>query len=154
MIYQTEDIINQGGMNFSGNVADLDQLTQDITSPLVKIPAPLFAQFEISIGSKDLLLLGEIRGMFQLICSRCAENFDQKFKQELEETYALDLETVDVGEQIRQAIVLALPSKPLCRQDCRGLCSNCGANQNFQACRCRPPTSAPFAKLEDILKED
>ncbi len=43
---------------------------------------------------------------------------------------------VDITEQVRQAIDLALPLKPLCSEDCQGLCSSCGQNLNEGDCAC------------------
>lgn len=44
--------------------------------------------------------------------------------------------TIDLGEFIREQIILALPMVPLCRPDCLGLCSQCGRNRNNQECTC------------------
>ncbi len=44
---------------------------------------------------------------------------------------------VDLGEQIIEALALAAPMKPLCREDCKGLCPQCGRNLNDGACGCR-----------------
>ena len=39
-------------------------------------------------------------------------------------------DTIDLGEVVREQFYLALPMKPLCREECRGLCPVCGMNQN------------------------
>jgi uncharacterized protein len=46
-------------------------------------------------------------------------------------------DVLDLGEIIREQFYLALPMKPLCRQDCRGLCPVCGLNRNHESCTCR-----------------
>jgi uncharacterized protein len=48
---------------------------------------------------------------------------------------------LDLAKLIETETTLALPMKPLCREDCRGLCPRCGANRNAVACGCeeRPP---------------
>jgi uncharacterized protein len=43
-----------------------------------------------------------------------------------EETRHLDGDLLDLGQSVRDAVVLALPASPLCRPDCAGLCSVCG----------------------------
>ena len=46
---------------------------------------------------------------------------------------------------------LALPMKPLCREDCRGLCPACGGNRNLVACACASPAPDPrLAALRDL----
>jgi len=44
---------------------------------------------------------------------------------------------VDLSDVIREAVMLALPSKPLCDEECRGLCPNCGVNLNEESCKCK-----------------
>ncbi|GAI19598.1 unnamed protein product, partial [marine sediment metagenome] len=51
----------------------------------------------------------------------------------IDERYVLDL-----AEAIRQYMMLAIPMKPLCREDCAGLCSRCGHNLNQGPCNCLP----------------
>jgi uncharacterized protein len=46
-------------------------------------------------------------------------------------------DVLDLGEIIREQFFLALPMKPLCREDCRGLCAVCGRNRNRDSCTCR-----------------
>lgn len=45
----------------------------------------------------------------------------------------------DTTEVVRQALVLSLPMKPLCADNCRGLCPSCGTNLNLRACGCATP---------------
>jgi uncharacterized protein len=59
-------------------------------------------------------------------------------------------EWVDVGELVREALLLSLPAYPLCREDCRGLCARCGADLNQGACSCPPERESPFAALAGL----
>jgi uncharacterized protein len=45
---------------------------------------------------------------------------------------------IDVSALVQEQILLTLPSRPLCREDCKGLCAQCGTNLNLQPCECRP----------------
>ena len=55
---------------------------------------------------------------------------------------------VDLTEGIQEQVILAFPLRPLCREDCRGLCARCGADLNQARCRCAPPPAeSPFAAL-------
>ncbi len=44
---------------------------------------------------------------------------------------------IDLGQMIEEQFYLALPMKPLCHADCKGLCANCGTNLNVAACDCQ-----------------
>jgi len=45
--------------------------------------------------------------------------------------------TVDVTDQVCQAVLLAEPMHPLCSENCKGICSSCGVNRNQRDCDCR-----------------
>jgi uncharacterized protein len=58
----------------------------------------------------------------------------------------IDLETL-----IYEQILLQIPIKPICREDCRGLCPRCGANMNLSSCSCRQDRAeSTFAALKDM----
>ena len=55
-----------------------------------------------------------------------------------EDTYPLEGDQLDLRPLVRDALLLELPLAPLCREDCRGLCAECGADLNLGPCQCRP----------------
>jgi len=59
---------------------------------------------------------------------------------------------IDLNELLREQFYLALPMKPLCRDDCAGLCPQCGTNRNTGTCACVPhwedPRLAPLKRLK------
>ncbi len=61
-------------------------------------------------------------------------------------------ETVDLESLLREQIILMMPLKPLCDEDCKGLCPRCGANLNREACTCssRRIVNSPFAVLAKL----
>jgi DUF177 domain-containing protein len=59
-------------------------------------------------------------------------------------------DVLDLGEIIREQFYLALPMKPLCRQECRGLCPVCGINRNRDTCTCRTEWIDP--RLEPLKR--
>jgi uncharacterized protein len=68
-----------------------------------------------------------------------------------DETYPLVNDLIDLEVLAHDAVLLELPPAPLCRQDCLGLCSMCGADLNVERCGCRPLADSRFAVL-DVLK--
>jgi DUF177 domain-containing protein len=63
---------------------------------------------------------------------------------------------VDLGEMIREQLFLTVPLKPLCRENCRGLCPTCGSNRNTVPCECPPPEAAasPFGSLRKLFEDN
>src|SRR5262245_17231331 len=125
----------------------------------------------------DVLVTGRFRVTVELQCSRCLEPLPTSVGPEVDlqlvpapsvrheqvELRPDDLEldfqqgdTLDVAGLLRSETDLALPMKPLCRPDCRGLCSVCGANRNVTACGCDgrglDPRLAPLEALRRQLR--
>ena len=59
---------------------------------------------------------------------------------------------VNLAPLVRETLLLALPTKPLCREDCRGLCPRCGANRNGAECGCREEWRDPRLEVLRTLK--
>ncbi|MFH1687363.1 MAG: DUF177 domain-containing protein, partial [bacterium] len=60
----------------------------------------------------------------------------------------------DIGELVRQAVVLAVDLKPVCREDCRGLCPSCGCNLNESDCGCKSDVvDERWSALKDLKKK-
>ncbi|MFH1655862.1 MAG: DUF177 domain-containing protein [Candidatus Omnitrophota bacterium] len=73
------------------------------------------------------------------VCSRCLERFKMTINEKKRFNYLIsdDKPVVDISEDIRQELILDYPIKILCRQDCKGLCPNCGKNLNLGSCDCK-----------------
>lgn len=97
-------------------------------------------------------------------CMRCLENArvdlairtreyeatGSEASEEATTPYLAD-DRLDLSAWGRDAVVLELPEKILCREECAGLCPGCGANRNVEACTCPPPRPDPrFAKLAEL----
>lgn len=74
--------------------------------------------------------------------------------EEDEETYPLRGEMLDLQPLVRDALLLELPLAPLCSEDCKGLCPNCGADLNDGPCSCDTRPADPRWSVLDSLKDD
>jgi uncharacterized protein len=118
---------------------------------------------------------GRLTAAVEPECGRCLERYEAPVGQELdlfylqrtpgqpeeqEDDVALsdrdvvvgyyEGERLDLGEVVREQLYLALPLKPLCREDCRGLCVTCGKNLNTGACGCPPPEEPEDPRLSPL----
>jgi len=138
-----------------------------------EIVVPVELEFDIHKDKDKFRLAGRVRTELELTCSRCAEpyrfpvdaTFDQRYlpastaatasdnevaEDDLETSY-YDDDQIDLNELMREQFYLALPMKPLCREDCRGLCAQCGTNLNTGTCDCAPVWEDPrLAALKTI----
>ncbi len=70
-----------------------------------------------------------------------------------EETYVCAGDRLELGEMLREQVILATPMQPLCSQDCRGLCPICGLDRNEKTCECiEERRQNPFTALRDLQK--
>ena len=61
---------------------------------------------------------------------------------------------IDIEPYLAEVVALAMPVQPLCRDDCAGLCPECGANRNEAACGCsETKPNSPFAVLASLRTE-
>jgi uncharacterized protein len=140
-------------------------------------------RFDGVLQKKDqrFRLKGRVRAMLELACGRCAEPFQLPIDTEVDLTYVPqptgsaagakgsdpevelsdeDLTTayyrdhvLDFAEMLREQFYLALPMRPLCREDCKGLCPHCGTNLNTATCTCDVRWTDPrLAALQSLLK--
>jgi len=80
----------------------------------------------------------EISGLLSANCDRCLENFTRTIKITEKRDIKFDEfgEEFNISEEAFQDILLSLPMKFLCSEDCKGLCPICGQNLNFGKCNC------------------
>ncbi|SKA92275.1 uncharacterized protein SAMN05443428_11233 [Caloramator quimbayensis] len=108
---------------------------------------------------------GTISTSIKAQCSRCLETFnyelnidyDEIFSKahEDEDTYSYDGNTIDLSNMVIDNIILSMPIKFLCSEDCKGLCSICGKNLNTGKCNCEKGEIDPrLAVLKDLFKGD
>lgn len=148
--------------------------------------APVVWDVEITNTGAAFLVRGRAQGKAQCACSRCLEAVDMSLDGIIEGYYLMDSdEAIDSYEEdedevpgedeflilpddhridllplITAALIVSMPVMPLCKEDCAGLCSNCGANLNEGDCGCQEKMAqersqlSPFAKLADYRFTD
>ena len=63
-----------------------------------------------------------------------------------------DDERLDLGEVVREQLLLSLPMKRVCREECQGICPTCGRNRNTASCACAAPEEPVDSRLEPLRK--
>jgi uncharacterized protein len=109
-----------------------------------------------------------VAAMVEQPCDRCLELYRSEISDGIEQIYQLgsnDLDSdeieilaenckeIDITKAIHDVFMLNRPMQGLCRDDCRGLCPNCGTNLNIKSCDChRLDVDPRFEKLKSLLK--
>lgn len=123
--------------------------------------------------NRGILVQGSLKAEIPVDCSRCLMVFDYPLTIKLEDEYfpVIDVNSgtpleipdepgsftidehhiLDLREAIRQNALLAIPMKPLCREDCAGLCQVCGKDLNEEQCDCnREEIDLRWSKLAEL----
>ncbi len=141
------------------------------------VASPVTLAFEIYKDKRTFRLVGRMQTTLEVPCSRCLEAmafpvdaaFDLRYQphaantgdgeREIEEddltTAFYQHDEIDLEQLMREQFYLALPMKPLCREDCQGLCSMCGTNLNKSTCACTREVEDPrLAALKQFRTTD
>ena len=121
----------------------------------------------------DVHLKGKVAALIVLKCDRCLEEYNQEIntsffyilvpgqsiegKKEIAlgkedmEVSLYDGAEIQIGKIFREQILLQIPLRHVCREDCKGICPTCGADLNKEECRCRAETlNNPFSVLKKL----
>lgn len=114
-------------------------------------------QIDLEKRSPHYFLKNQVQVSGRFACDRCTDEFDRSLSGESRVVFssdkemlkmneaddlhylAADAKEIDLTNEIRDTVLLAIPMKLLCSDDCRGLCAGCGANLNTETCHCAPP---------------
>ena len=160
-----KNIINvPGGVCPFSYALDLSDLEFGGANP-IDHPVQVTGQVRNMAGA--LVLEGTAATTLHLVCDRCAKPFAREktvrletlLAQELadersdDEIVLLDGDEVDLDDVATTAFVLAMDSKNLCSEDCKGICPGCGADLNAEPCRCKPEVDPRLAVLAQLLED-
>lgn len=140
----------------------------------VSFLSPLSVSLKVQREYDHIRAEGSCDILVSVTCSRCLAGFEQQLHTEFtlffspgsdvatdeEEVELADHDLVSIsyaGDEIdfapyvSEQVIMELPYKPLCGQDCKGLCTVCGANLNSTECGCdHRPASLTFGALKDF----
>lgn len=160
----------QVGTSFESDIHEENvKLDEDI-----KVIGPMDGHVRMRRTNQGLLVDGWVDLTVELACNRCLDQFQQRLHVPFTEQYypTVDVVTgyalppfdeeeifpiddhhhVDLTEAIRQHVLLELPMSAICREDCAGLCPQCGKNLNDGPCDCEPEVDSRFGVLQQLLQ--
>ena len=149
--------LNEEGRRFRGALAPAVLELPD--SPDVRVDGSVCYDLTARLVSGDLLVQGTLDVGVVFRCSRCLEDFpfavhepafDAVYDEEQVAGAADETQCVDLTAEARESILVAFPSCPVCRPECRGLCPHCGINRNEGGCECRPPAESRWGALDAL----
>lgn len=132
---------------------------------------PVKAEGEVVRLGNLYYVKGNLNADVDFVCARCLKPFTQHATVAFSETFApeddpvlqededsdilpLNGDEIELDPLLQEDFLLAMPSFPLCEEDCKGLCPTCGVNRNDVACSCTNERIDPrLAGLADWFKD-
>jgi uncharacterized protein len=170
MLIHLEDILPEG----IGIELDLDP--DDPAVQEMNFRGTVTGSLQIRKTGQQVLVLGNVGGKVQLTCARCLKDFIAEIQEnvDIELRPVLDLDraarerelgsddlnvgffrgdALDIGHLAAEQVSLAIPMKPLCHNDCSGICPECGADRAMGTCECELSTDPRWGALKDLKEQ-
>lgn len=143
-----------------------DMPPMEMAGDKISFDGPVEAILHATNTGQAIMVEGTVSGKLELNCSRCLERFVYSFEVPFAEIYTTSVEEgteeeaipfsgdiIDVSPEIMKSVIMELPMKAICHEECQGLCPGCGQNLNLGKCECAGTDVDPrLSALRDILK--
>lgn len=142
---------------------EADQLA--LEDDRVRLASPVSITGRIKRSGAEIIVSGHINGELFINCDRCLKPLEMPLKNDFELEYVSDSEYealhdaelteeemaisvfdgvgIDVDEIVKEQVLLAVPTRLLCSDDCKGICPVCGSDRNTTDCNCETSSSDP-----------
>ncbi len=128
-----------------------------------RFSSTVFVRIELEKRRRQLFLTGHVKTVGRFVCDRCLDNFDSPMNVDYRMTYVYDeseageidrdeltvihasANEIKIDNDVKEYLLLAVPLKLLCKEDCAGLCGTCGANLNHQTCNCMKDPESDYS---------
>lgn len=142
----SEIIKNHGAyldIKFSEDLPDLDVIADEYI-----VKNPIDFKGRVVNFSGILKLEGCLKTNYTAKCFRCLKEMDESIeiditedfveagKGDTDEAYTFEGNYIDLDKPLKDNIILSLPTRKLCKEDCKGICPQCGCNLNEESCNC------------------
>lgn len=159
------------------NLIEVRQVETDLTSfscKLGEFPIAWKEQFMLQLendANRYLHIFGKTKVVLAMPCDRCLKevsvpipieigkkypikDLPPEAEEEEEDTSYVTGTCLDIDQLVYDEILVNLPMKVLCREDCKGICRKCGINRNDQTCSCGQMELDPrMAAIRDVFKQ-
>ena len=152
-------------LSAEGTLFQHEYAPEEIRLEEARLLAPVAVRGRVWRKGREVLLRGDLAARVEVHCDRCLREFETQFEVKIDVAYVpeeddamdenLELRAEDMGqsvfndgfvdldELVREQLLLAFPLQRLCREECRGFCTRCGADLNVEECRCSSSETDP-----------
>jgi uncharacterized protein len=148
----------------------------DLLDERLRLTAPASVTGFVKRSGAEVVVSGRFSSIVSVECDRCLKTVELPVSAEFSVDYitgkdyessqaaeltaddldvsVFDGESIDVDELVKEQILLSVPDRTLCREDCKGICSSCGADLNAGACNCEQTDIDPRWEALKKFKND
>ena len=142
-------------------VKDFTEKELDVANDISGLRRPVHSEIQVSLSGEQIHVEGVLGVDVALICSRCLKSFRNSIAKKFALDYRPDPMVEEEGEEfslthtdldigfyrdqrfdlsalISEQVILEIPMNPVCHEECKGLCDQCGADLNEGDCDCKP----------------
>jgi uncharacterized protein len=161
----------QGGKGGFAHVYNPDELNP--IDERVTLTQPVEVKGNVKLAGNEVFVSGHVETQVQLECDRCLKSVELPVSADFALEYisgsdyesssaaalseeelsvsVFDGESIDVDEIVKEQILLSVPARMLCCEDCKGICPECGIDRNTGECNCAPDEIDPrWAALKNF----
>jgi uncharacterized protein len=104
----------------------------------IRFIAPVQVKVAVNRIEDEVVAKIKADSRYESFCGRCLEGIDREWSTQFTLNFGIDGKDdfIEMDEDIRQELILNLPARVVCRENCRGLCLECGVNLNNEQCVC------------------
>ncbi|MEA4882117.1 MAG: DUF177 domain-containing protein [Clostridia bacterium] len=150
MRIDVESLRGEKGASVSLDLVE-EFLPLDLQRSEIRFMEPLRFVGQATNTGQRIVITGYATGRGTATCDRCLGEFTMDFHVPFAESYyrrdeapsavdedegVYDGEVIDIGPEVEKAILLSLPFRIVCKEECRGLCPTCGKDLNLGECGC------------------
>jgi uncharacterized protein len=135
----TKTIIRVDDLKEGKNNLSVELKANDIKFeyPDTKIVSPILVELFIEKVRNKIIISGDVSTSCEFVCSRCLSEYKKEIVAKITRTEKYEKnKVIDFADDVLEAIILLLPMKYLCKENCLGLCPHCGENRNLGNCKC------------------
>jgi uncharacterized protein len=161
------ETVPAGAIDYGSGIRQIDGLPVSGRADLITENRGAHEQIQ------DIRLRAGFQGSFEMPCARCLDPVAQRVEEQFDllfrptgvdasaSEHAISTSDTEIGyydggrlaleDVLREQVLLSLPARALCQQDCKGLCPHCGTNRNLEVCACdASPVDPRWSALGDL----
>ena len=145
--------LNIVNLSASVDIRNIEIHPDEIELDAPEYVSPIKAKFSLNKVGTEIYVRADLDADCECLCDRCLEPFTAKITEMVRMIYTCSSDLIiknedyvfsineganeiDVTKPIKETLILGIPIKKVCTQDCKGLCSHCGENLNITTCNC------------------